>query len=273
MGNERTTYSVAWMPSLLRLCMDIQTHAKSLHEAKTRLEERLGQIETDFEKALTLDRQINLAKDEVGERQSEADREEIRYSTYREGIMSRMMDAARAGESIDREEAGRLVELEISRNLGIEKLKQATLRLEELVSQRESFDTDISTALANCDEIQNLYRSYEEATDHLRNIDQALEELSIEKALVDNQTPENALSKFSMLIESYSTWASSIGSGESTGEALAIQRQYLGRVLDIYTIDSTTLFSEICITLASRPLTTRLMIPDQEPFSGDLADY
>ena len=233
----------------------------------------MNQIVSDLEEELALDRQISLAKEEAHARQSATDQAEAKYATYREGIMSRMMDAARAGESIDLEEAGRLIEFEVNRNLSVEKFKQAKLEVDELMRQKEMNKAGAATAYVNCTELEILQAAFNEAEQHLRDVICSLDELSIEKSTIDDEIPGNALDQFSVLIDSYSVWIGGIRALESDDATIEIQKQRLGLVCDITTIDSTTLFSEICITLASRQHCKKFAIPDQDPFTGDFTEY
>lgn len=273
MSNTDRTYDLAWMPSLLRLCMDIQMHAERLHEAKTALENRISQIEVELEEVHALNKKISLSQDEVNKRLSEADQAEAKYSTFREGIMSRMMDAARAGESIDREEAGRLVELEVDRNLKVEQARQAKDEVSQLKTLKIETERGVTTIYKTCNEIDSLSHKHEEAVRHLGEVIHLLGELSIDEGLVHEQCPNNALKTFSEVIESYSGWAITTRTEEDELDTIKTHKKQLESALGIATIDSSTLFSEICIALATYQKQEKIAIPDQEPFTGDLTEY
>jgi hypothetical protein len=274
MSNKSNKYALDWMPSLLRLCMEIQAHTETLNEAKVVLEERINKAERDLKRIRSLSQEISSAQHEASQRQIEADQAEAKYTTYREGIMSRLMDAARAGESIDREEAGRLIELEIDRNLRAEQAKQVSSKVEELRISKANSESDTEAAFTNCQEVDSLLLSYDAAAQHLGDIRQILEDLCIEKAAVDEQNPENALNSFVMVIESYSAWINCVRAEANTGAIIEKQRQCLMEVHDISGIDSSHLFSEICISAATNQDNTRkLQIPDQEPYAGDMTEY
>jgi hypothetical protein len=274
MSNKSNSYALDWMPSLLRLCMEIQAHTESLNEAKVVLEERMNKAERDLKRIRSLSQEISSAQHEASQIQIEADQAEAKYTTFREGIMSRLMDAARAGESIDREEAGRLIELEIDRNLRAEQAKQADSRIEELRNSKANIESETEAAFTNCQEVDGLLLSYDAAEQHLGDIRQILQDLRIEKAAVDEQNPENALNSFIMVVESYSDWINCVRAEASTGATIEKQRQHLMEVHDISQIDSSHLFSEICIAAATTQESTRkLQIPDQEPYAGDMTEY
>jgi vacuolar-type H+-ATPase subunit I/STV1 len=274
MSNKSNKYALDWMPSLLRLCMEIQAHTETLNEAKVILEERINKAERDLKKIRGLSQEISSAQHDASQRQIETDQAEAKYTTYREGIMSRLMDAARAGESIDREEAGRLIELEIDRNLRAEQVKQASSRVEELRISRANIVSETETKFTNCQEVDSLLLSYDAAAQHLSDIRQILEDLCIEKSAVDEQNPENALNSFIMVVESYSAWINCVRAEASTGATIEKQRQHLMKVHDISPINSSTLFSEICIAGATtHGNNRRLKIPDQEPYTGDMTEY
>jgi hypothetical protein len=273
MSNTNRKYDLAWMPSLLRLCMNIQMHAERLYEAKAALENRISQIEMDLEEVYDLDKKISLSQDEVNKRLSEADQAEAKYATFREGIMSRMMDAARAGESIDLEEAGRLVELEVDRNLKVEQARQAKDEVGQLKILKIETERGVTTTYKRCNEIDNLHHKHEEALRHLGEVIHLLGELSMDAELVHEQCPGNALKTFSEVIESYSGWAITTMAKEDELDTIKTQKKQLESTLGIATIDSSALFSEICIALATYQQQERIAIPDQEPFTGDLTEY
>lgn len=274
MSNNSNKYDLDWMPTLLRLCMEIQAHTETLNESKNGLDERIKKGESDLKKIRDLSKEISSSEHEASLRQTETDQAEAKYTTYREGIMSRMMDAARAGETIDRDEAGLLIQLEIDRNLRVEQLKQAISRTEELRIRKENIDSGIEIEFANCLEVDSLLLSYDAAAQHLGDIRQILEDLCIEKAAVDEQNPENALSSFIMVIQSYSAWINCVRAEASTGAIIENQRQHLIEVQSTILIDSSKLFSEICIAAATtRDNNRKLKIPNQEPYTGDMMEY
>lgn len=273
MSSTNRKYDLAWMPPLLRLCMDIQIHAERLYEAKAELENRISQIEMDLEEVHALDKKISLSQDEVNKRLAEADQAEAKYATFREGIMSRMMDAARAGESIDREEAGRLVELEVDRNLKVEQVRQAKDEIGQLQTLKIETERGITKTYKTCNEIGNLHHQHDEALRHLGEVIHLLDELPIDAEQVNEQCPSNALKVFSEVIESYSGWAIITGTEGDDLDTIKRQKKQLESALGIATIDSSALFSEICIALATCQQQERIAIPDQEPFTGDLTEY
>ena len=273
MSSKAPRYSLEWMPPLLRLCMEIQCHAESLHEARKKLEDRITDAELKLAKIAILEEQAREASVEVGRIQSEADQAEAKYVTYREGIMTRMMEAARAGESIDREEAGRLVELEIARDLKTEQLKKAILIAEKQISERNELEAGTISNYDRCIEIEALANTYDEAARHLECVSKAISELSITAEILEAEIPDNALSTLSRVTESYSEWINCVRNGDSIEKTPEAQKERLGMALEIATIDSTTLFSQICITLAAQQDTQKLSLSDQDVFTGDLTEF
>lgn len=273
MNMTQAKYDLRWMPNLLNLCLGIQAHAERLHQAKQGVEGKIKQITTNLEELKTLELQTKQACNEASNSFSEADKAEAEYATFRESIMGRMMDAARAGESIDREEAGKLMELEINRNLKIEKAKNSERNADQLKTRAAEKEKNTLEDLRSCPELQELRYQTNESAQYLKQLCLALEELSLDKDLVNEHHPNNALDKFTKMVETYSLHA--ITSRAVADDQIAIHslKDNMMKVPSVETIDSTALFSEICITLAYTLDRGKIDIPAQDAFIGDLTEY
>jgi len=273
MNRYRTNYDISWMPRLLTLCIEIQAHADSINEATMKLMERIGNLEEGSASSRTAQSKIDKVKDEIMIRQSDVDRAEAKYLTFREGMMSRMMDAARAGQAIDRDDAGSLIELEITRDLRLEQLTEARKKAEQFTQMKEKADHLIATSLDNCEEISQMSLACAAARNHLDLLMHILDDLSVTDVHIAEQNPNNALASFTKLLEEYSAWNSSNTEDASGNPSLEILKQRMPQRSDLATIDSSHLFSEICIAAATHHTPTKLYIPNQAAFVGDLTEY
>ena len=123
----------------------------------------------------------------------ESEKAEAEYATFRESIMGHMMDAARAGESIDREEAGILMKLEVDRNLKIEKAMDAEKKAAQLKSHTAEKEKSTLNDLKGCPELQELDQKTKESAQHIEEMNLILTDLSVGKELINEQHPNNVL--------------------------------------------------------------------------------
>jgi len=261
------------MPNLLDLCLGIQAHAERLHQAKIGAEGKIKQVMINLEDLKTLELQAIEANKEESIYLLEAEKAEAEYATFRESIMGRMMDAARAGESIDREEAGKLMELEVDRNLKIEKAKDAEKKAAQLKSHIAEKEKSTLNDLKGYSELQELDQKAKESAQHIEEMNLILTDLSVNEELINEQHPNNALKKLKEIVEIYRTNALAVNLEANEKIDIQTLRESIVKLPDVETIDSTALFSEICITIAYSSDRAKIDIPAQDTFVGDLTEY
>lgn len=262
-------YTIEWMPELLRLCMEVQDHADKLHDAKVAIQSKATELEKIIEVITEIDKDLYKLNDDIKLRQTELNKAKATYEVFREKTMLQMMDRAREGKTIDTAEASTLIKMEIEINLILEQLTYSEKAEAELKLKKRKAEENGKIGYTSSDELNTLSTATKEANKHYKEIVQLLSKLSIDAQGISELFPHNALNQFSNAINNATHWTN------ETEKIITIKdhTKSLEESHNIGVIDSSVLFSEVCIALASSIKSDKIDIPIQVPYIGNLTEY
>lgn len=231
----------------------------------------LEQKNNNFLRALAeIDRLKKIAQDES-----------VKYNLYKDKIMPAAIEARRRGDTIDNASLTKLNELDIDQNIAAENLDEANSRIKIIQEEKDSLQSESHKSIANSLEIIKFDFTYTIAKDNFLSLTLLLQSLGIDifdsefhKQFID-QGHSNTLKRYLDLMESGALIeiAKSCTNDNFNLTDLPGILENLNIISSIDSIDSSTLFSEICIFLSFNIQSKFSCFPEQHQTLENLTPF
>lgn len=289
MNRRESKYDLSWMPIALDAISHISIHANSILEKAETLSVILNKHKELSSQLQEKDNELKRVRIEIPRLERIAEHASDKYNTFSTQITPKAMDAKRRGDPVDTEGMSQLIELDLDQKIAYENIDNALNRIKAIIEEKGILQSTAFRSIAGSNELSEFNAVYKTASEHFSHLASLLLTLDID--IFDGQLHEdfsergysNAAKKYLDLMESrelIDVAKRCIAENFNVNTIIEILES-LRCLLTTAPIDSSQLFSEICIFLAQRkypeslslPAHQTLCFPEQPPTLENLTPF
>lgn len=281
MNSSRAMIDLSWMPKLLQLTQDIGTHTLDFMSVATEFEALLRGLY--LESVVLQEKKCEETRlgSTIIKLQEDAEAKEAEYQSYRKDVLAKAEIAILQGCNPDSQEAAELLKMEI---LARQLREQAQNEQAQLLMLRKEIEEQVinaSQTLAGSSQLSQMTSMWQAMEKHRDELFLLLADLNIQVAdgsQVIGNPEESSISSLFQYVD-FLRAASWLGDTHFS-QSHTMQEDLISELhrktlslISLGAIDSSLLFSEICILLAQRKPPRQLVFASQIPTNEDLTEF